>query len=119
STAEGYAIDFECAPDEAFAVHPEGGILVHANHWQSPVALAKLKEAGIASTPDSLYRDVRVRQALTPHRGRLTVEHLRLALFDDFATPWSVCRPPRPNLEGNITASVAMILMIPATGIME
>jgi isopenicillin-N N-acyltransferase-like protein len=119
STAEGYAIDLECAPDEAFPLHPEAGLLVHANHWQSPVALAKLKETGLASVPDSLYRDVRVRQALAPHRGRLTLEHIRDALFDDFATPWSVCRPPRPSLEGTATATVAMILMVPGEGVME
>ncbi|MCK6449252.1 MAG: C45 family peptidase [Alphaproteobacteria bacterium] len=119
STAEGYAIDFECAPDEAFAIHPDGGILVHANHWISPVALGKVKETGLVNTPDSLYRDARVRQALARERGRLTVEHLRTALFDDFAAPWSVCRPPRTTFQGNLSATVAMILMQPHAGVIE
>lgn len=119
STAEGYAIDFECAPDEAFAVHPEAGLLVHSNHWLSPVALTKVKETGLINTPDSLYRDVRVRGLLAPDRGRITIEHVRKALFDDFATPWSVCRPPRTSYHGNLSATVAMILMRPAAGTME
>ena len=119
STAEGYAIDFECAPDEAFAIHPADGILVHANHWVSSVALTKVKETGLVNTPDSLYRDVRVRQALLRDRGRLTVDHLRNAFFDDFAAPWSVCRPPRTTFQGNLSATVAMILMQPAAGLME
>lgn len=115
----GIAIDFECAPDETFLVHPERGLLVHANHWLSPVALAKLKDTGIATTPDSLYRDVRVRGALTPQIGKITVDAVKAALFDDFASPWSVCRPPRNSIGNNLTATVAMIVMEPALGTME
>jgi isopenicillin-N N-acyltransferase-like protein len=40
-------------------------------------------------------------------------------LFDDFAYPWSVCRPPRRNLSNNLSATVAMVLMEPASGLME
>lgn len=119
SHREGIAIDFECAPDESFQVHPQGGMIVHANHWQSPVALGKLTDTGILNTPDSLYRDIRVRELLTPHVGRLTRAEIKAALFDDFASPWSVCRPPRPSLSNNLSATVAMILMEPALGVME
>ena len=119
SHAGGVAIDFECAPDETFQVHPDNGLLVHANHFVSPVALAKLRDTGIANTPDSLYRDVRVRGLLAPQIGRLTREAVKAALLDDFATPWSVCRPPRPGVTGVITATVAMVVMEPALGIME
>ncbi len=115
----GVAIDFECAPDETFQVHPERGLLVHANHFVSPVALAKLKDTGIANTPDTLYRDLRVRDLLAPRIGALTRESIKTALLDDFATPWSVCRPPRPSLNGTITATVATIVMEPALGVME
>jgi len=119
SHAGGVAIDFECAPDETFQVHPEQGLLVHANHFVSPVALAKLRDTGIVNTPDSLYRDVRVRGLLVPQIGRLTREAVKAALLDDFATPWSVCRPPRPGVTGVVTATVAMVVMEPALGIME
>jgi isopenicillin-N N-acyltransferase-like protein len=119
SQAGGVAIDFECAPDETFQVHPDRGVIVHANHFQSPVALAKLKDTGIANTPDSLYRDVRVRQLVEPHIGRLTPDHVKAALFDDYESPWSVCRPPRLNTSNNLSASVAMVVMEPALGLME
>ncbi len=119
SHAGGVAIDFECAPDETFQVHAENGLLVHANHWQSPVALGKLRDTGIANTPDSLYRDIRVRDLLRPALGGLTVDHVKAALFDDFATPWSVCRPPRPTLTTNLSATVAMVVMQPGAGVME
>jgi len=119
SHAGGVAIDFECAPDETFQVQAERGVIVHANHFQSLVALAKLKDTGIATTPDSLYRDLRVRQLVEPHIGRLTRAEIKAALFDDFATPWSVCRPPRLNTSSNLSASVAMVVMEPALGLMD
>ena len=119
SHRDGVAIDFECAPDETFQVHPESGLLVHANHFVSPVALAKLRDTGILNTPDSLYRDVRVRSLLAPQIGRITREAVKAALLDDFATPWSVCRPPRPGVNGVVTATVAMVVMEPALGVME
>ena len=119
SHAQGLAIDFECAPNESFQVHPRDGLLVHANHWLSPVALSKLTDTGIASTPDSLYRDLRVRGLLEPHIGRIDRETVQTALFDNFASPWSVCRPPRQSLASNLTATVAMVVMEPALGVME
>ena len=119
SHASGFAIDIECAPDESFLIEPQDGILVHANHWRSPAALAKLKDTGIASTPDSIYRDRRVLDALRAKRGRLTMDDLRAAFFDGWQSPWSVCRPPRMNMGGNLSATVAMILMRPADGHME
>jgi isopenicillin-N N-acyltransferase-like protein len=119
SHAGGFAVDIECAPDESFLVQPVNDLLVHANHWQSPVALSKLRDLGIATSPDSMYRDVRVRQALEARRGSLTLDDLRRAFFDDFETPWAVCRPPRPTFESNLSATVAMILMDPARGHLE
>jgi isopenicillin-N N-acyltransferase-like protein len=44
---------------------------------------------------------------------------VKAALFDDYATPWSVCRPPRLNTASNLSATVAMIVMQPALGIMD
>jgi isopenicillin-N N-acyltransferase-like protein len=119
SHCEGVAIDFECAPDETFQVHPDRGLLVHANHFVSPVALSKLRDTSVANTPDSLYRDLRVRSILEPQIGSITLDAVKEALFDNFATPWAVCRPPRHNLRGNLGATVAMILMEPALGVME
>lgn len=119
SHASGLALDIECAPDESFLVHPQAGMIVHANHFQSPVALGKIKDTGVNTTPDSLYRDMRVRELLEKDRGRLTIDHLRAAFFDDLLTPWSVCRPPRLTVENTMSASVAMVLMDPARGHLE
>lgn len=119
SHADGVALNFECAPDETFLIHPQDGMIVHANHWQSPVALTKLRDTGISNTPDSLYRDIRVRTLLEQQRDRLDIEAVRTALFDKFQYPWSVCRPPRMSRAGNLSATVAMLLMQPKLGVLE
>ncbi len=87
SHREGVAIDFECAPDETFQVHPRSnGLLVHANHFVSPVALGKLKDTGILDTPDSLYRDIRVRDLLAAAASAPSrFDAVKGALFDEFA----------------------------------
>jgi len=115
----GFAIDFECAPDESFPIYPSDGLIVHANHWTSPVALGKLKDTGIVSTPESFYRDWRVRRHLDARGARLTADDLKQAFFDDYGTPHAVCRPPRPSESGNLSATVAMIVMDPTAGTME
>lgn len=119
STAEGFAVDIECAPDEVFPLYPDNGLIVHANHWQSPVALSKLRETGLGDVPDSLYRDYRVRRHLDARHGDIGVDDLKQAFFDDFAAPFSVCRPAIRKEGGNLSATVAMIVFEPASGIME
>ncbi|CAN5922760.1 C45 family autoproteolytic acyltransferase/hydolase [soil metagenome] len=119
SHCDGEAFGFECAPDEAFWIAPDRGLYVHANHWIAEAALARVKDTGLAETPDSIYRDKRVRDQLGPKRGKLTLEDFRAAFFDDWGSPWSVCRPPRANMRGVMTATTAMILMRPAEGHLE
>jgi hypothetical protein len=119
STVAGFAIDFECAPDEAFPIYPADGLIVHANHWVGQIALTKITDTGTPRVPESFYRDWRVRKLLDEAGRKLTVSDLKEAFFDDFLTPYAVCRPPRPNETGNLSATVAMVVMQPAKGIME
>ncbi|WP_338881259.1 C45 family peptidase [Achromobacter veterisilvae] len=117
--AAGFGVDYECTTDEAFPIYPgSDDLIVHANHWVSEVALGKLRDTGRASTPESAYRDWRVRRLLN-EKQQLTREDLKRALFDDFGTPYSVCRPPRPGSHDNLSATVAMVIMEPAAGLME
>jgi isopenicillin-N N-acyltransferase-like protein len=119
----GEGFGFECAPDETFWLAPERGLYVHANHWVSDSGRARVKDTGLAETPCSIYRDKRVRDQLSrdlaPGHGKLTLEEFRAAFFDDWNAPWSVCRPPRPNTRGVMTATTAMILMRPGEGHLE
>lgn len=117
--AQGFGANYECAPDEAFPILPEDGLIVHANHWVSPIALGKLQDIGRATVPESIYRDWRVRRLLDGAGRRLSADDLKVALLDDFGTPYSVCRPARPNSHNNLSATVAMLVMQPEAGIME
>jgi isopenicillin-N N-acyltransferase like protein len=115
----GICINFECAPDETFQLLPTDGLLVHANHFVSPVALSKLRDTGMTEFADTLYRDIRVHDLLLPHLGQITVDHVKAALADDFQAPYAVCRPIRKNADDNLTATVATVVMRPNAGVME
>lgn len=118
SHCEGEAIDIECAPDESFLLHPENGLLVHANHWESQVALVKLRE--LLPSPDSVYRGRRVLRHLTKDGGKIDFETFRQAFMDRFGYPYAVCRPPQKATSGDhLSATAATVLMRPAEGVME
>ena len=119
--ASGLVYDFECAPDETFMVEPQNGVLVHANHWLSPVALAKLQECAMADAPSTFYRDLRAREALAAKAGDVTLDDVTAVMLDDFETPWSICYPPRPSspTDTSTYATVATLLMRPILGEMR
>jgi isopenicillin-N N-acyltransferase like protein len=119
--ASGLVFDFECAPDETFMVEPRNGVLVHANHWLSPVALTKLQERGLADAPSSFYRELRTRELLVAKAGDLTFDDVLDIMLDDFETPWSICYPPRPSIptDPDTYATVASLIMRPLLGEMR
>lgn len=91
------AVDIEAVPGETFPVHPEGGIVTHSNHFLNADAQAKLDDRGRVSHPDTLFRDCRLRDALSAKRGAITVADVRAALADHHGYPVSVCRHPDPK----------------------
>jgi len=100
--AGGHAVDVESIPGDTFELQPEGGILVHSNHFLHERAKASgLKDRGAISHPDSLYRDCRVRDYLSARRGSITVEDFKQALKDHHGHPLSVCRHPKPGATGD------------------
>lgn len=117
----GLAFDFECAPDETFMLEAQNGVLVHSNHWLSPVALSKLRECGMAESPSTLHRYLRAREMLAARVGKITPEDVLEIMLDDFESPWSICYPPRPSNPSNpsIYATVATLIMRPAAGEMR
>ncbi|MCG7508756.1 C45 family autoproteolytic acyltransferase/hydolase [Mesorhizobium retamae] len=120
SHRDGVAIDFECAPSETFAVYPDNGLIVHANHWTSTAALSKYKDVGILGTPDSLYRDLRVKEHLKPKIGNITRRDVITALRDEFGAPLAVCRAPlRKSERGDLTATVATLMIDSNAGTMD
>jgi isopenicillin-N N-acyltransferase-like protein len=109
----GVVHDLECAPDETFVVEPERGLLVHANHWQSPVAQTKLRETGVPDSPDSFWREQRARRLLGD-RPLYTPEDIVEVLSDQAGAPWSICFGPRASSMTGESATVATIVMRPS-----
>jgi isopenicillin-N N-acyltransferase-like protein len=111
SHADGEAVDLECAPDEVFWITPEDGVLVHANHWVSPIAQVKLRDLGLRNNPESIYRQRRVAAALRAKRGDISIDDIKSALFDEFGKPDAVLRSPKPVSFDSISATVATTIM--------
>ncbi len=110
------AINLEMAPDEIFPIAPRDGILVHANHWVSSAAQAKLRDTGIEITACTLYRQRRVEDALRRKGRKLSIADLKEALADEYGKPDSVLRPPKPGIAGSVTCTVCTTVMLPAKG---
>lgn len=113
----GTAINLECAPDETFVIYPENGLAVHANHWVSDAALAKLKETGVPGSPDSIFRYMRMKELLDG--PSLSTDDLKAAFADTLGTPYSVCRPPRASNKGYHSSTTATLIMDPEAGFIE
>lgn len=63
--------------------------------------------------PDSLYRQIRVSEALRRRAGSISTDDIKAAVFDEFGTRWSVCRPPHLRVAGVLMATVAAIVIEP------
>jgi isopenicillin-N N-acyltransferase-like protein len=118
SHSEGECIDLEATPREVFWIHPEQGLLVHANHFTSPAALAKVHDLGVETNTDSLYRDRRVRAHLASRRGELTAEDFKAAFADRYGSPRAVCRSPVPGPGGKTSSTVATVVLDTTAGTM-
>jgi len=111
SHADGEAIDLETVPGETFWIQSENGLLVHANHFESFSALARVRDESLHVAPCSLHRSRRVRDYLKPLIGQLTLEHFKQAFSDKFDTPSGVCAEPDNGPGGENSSTVATILM--------
>lgn len=116
SDSAGVAIDLETTPDEIFWQAPENDLLVHANHFVTVAARCKNQDMSIPTSPDSLYRDMRVRQHLESRHGDITPDDFRDAFADRFGAPRAVCRSPIEGPGGKVSSTVATIIMSPSEG---
>jgi len=108
---DGSGISLETSPGEIFWTLPENDLLVHANHWMAPAAIAKLRDNGLAQRPDTIYRQHRVENALRRVSGPIDWSHVKAALADEFGKPDGVLRTPKPADFSSISATVATTLM--------
>jgi isopenicillin-N N-acyltransferase-like protein len=111
SQAGGECVNLEATPDEIYWTLPENGLLVHANHFTSVAALAKVRDVGIQTNTDSLYRDRRVREHLEERQGDITAADFQEAFADRYGAPRAVCRSPIAGPGGKTSSTVATIVM--------
>lgn len=108
----GEAFDLETTPEEIFWLVPDNGLLVHANHFLSPAAQAKVVDRGLLNGMDTLYRDRRVRARLDRAGDQITQADFEEAFSDAFGHPAGVLRSPVSRSRNqSISATVATILM--------
>ena len=111
SDAKGDCINFEAVPGETFWMQPVNGVLVHANHFESVSALAKVVDRGLLVSPDTLYRGRRVREYMEKITGQIDLDQFKHALADKFGNPSAVCADPETEDSGATWSTVATILM--------
>lgn len=111
ASARGDAVNLEAAPKDVFHLHPQDGIIVHANHFLCGDAAGRLTDLGPESSPDSLYRQKRVESHLEHNRGRIGISDLQTAFRDHYGLPESVCRHPKMTDEGSMVGTVASVIM--------
>ncbi|HYE49891.1 MAG TPA: C45 family peptidase [Azospirillaceae bacterium] len=116
SHADGEAFGIEATPDDLFVLEPRDGLLVHANHFVSPVAQLKVRDLNIARTPETLYRQGRVEKSLRAARGGVDMDALKAALADRWGSPDAVCRSPAERPGGMVSATVYTLVMDAGAG---
>lgn len=111
SHREGVGVVLETTPQEHFWLQHEDSLLVHANHFKCPVARARVTDIGLRRCPESLYRDQRVLDHMKAHHGKISVETFKDAFADTFGSPSAVLRTPKARPGGNLSGTVASIIM--------
>ena len=91
AAAGGTAVDLEVAPGLVGRILPTDGLLVHANHFESGIAVV---DAIYDTGGSSLFRDQRLRQVLAgPAADRkVLVDDVIAGLQDHLGFPYAICR---------------------------
>jgi isopenicillin-N N-acyltransferase like protein len=106
----GRIVDVESTPDGYAVLEPEGGLLVHANHFRSD--RFRPQERLLGSLPDSAPRTERLQALLAARRGAITLHTVQQALRDHEGGETAICRhePGRPM------QTIASIIAEPGQG---
>jgi isopenicillin-N N-acyltransferase-like protein len=87
---EGALLDLEMTPDGLASLEADHGIIVHTNHFRSPLLVSQ--EALLPKLPDSARRMSRMEMFFSARRGHITIDDLKAALADHEGSPTSICR---------------------------
>ncbi len=110
---DGIAVNVEAAPGDfsrLFLIFPEGGVLVHTNHFLSPSFDGK--DVSLWVMPDSPFRLERLRETVAAKTDGLDIPTFQRALADHANYPSGVCCHPDQRLGYHEqSATVASVLM--------
>jgi isopenicillin-N N-acyltransferase like protein len=94
--SEGDILDLELTAQAVDHLYGNGGWLVHANHFESP--LLRGGDAGLAGSPSTLERATRARRLLAAQAGHISHETFEAILRDHAYGHAAICRHPDPSL---------------------
>jgi isopenicillin-N N-acyltransferase-like protein len=111
----GSAIDVEAGPGDASRVRrvaPDEGILVHTNHFLSPLPEARDISSVAMPSTDSHFRHGRLRDSIARLHGSVSPQVLERLLGDHANHPFSVCCHPSTTMGPHErVATVASVIM--------
>ena len=106
----GQVLDIEATAENVDYLAPDHGIVTHANHFAG--ARHRGRDMSLERFPDSLYRECRLRDALTPHAPDLGEERMKEALRDSYGHPNAICRSADPAIDpADRIETIASIIM--------
>ncbi|MBV1900656.1 MAG: hypothetical protein KUG56_03180, partial [Kordiimonadaceae bacterium] len=76
-----------------------------------PVARTRVRDIGLTRCPESLYRDQRLQELMTKNHGTITLDTFKEGFADTFGSPDAILRTPKARLGGNLSGTVASIIM--------
>ncbi|HET9072232.1 MAG TPA: C45 family peptidase [Acidimicrobiales bacterium] len=116
ASADGLVLDLEAAPGDYRAVsvlEPEGGALVHTNHFLRPPA--GQDDVSVWAMSDTHLRRQRALPALADPGRRHDPESIRDVLADHAGYPFGVCSHADPRVgDGPAWATITAVVMDPA-----
>ena len=112
---EREAVDFENTPIKDALLHPEIGLIAHANHYLAKELQSEERSRGRA-LENSRIRQVRMVALLQKHHGKLNAELLQTLLRDRATYPNAICHAPDDDDSGIMT--FASVVAAPSKGTM-
>ncbi len=109
----GQVLDIEATAENVDYLAPREGIITHGNHFAG--ARHRGRDMSLERFPDSLYRECRLRDALTPNAPQLDEEHMKEALRDSYGHPNAICRSPDPALNPHDQIETIASIIMDAT----
>ena len=107
--ASGEIIDLETSPNAVTPIHPEDGLVTHANHFVDPRhGASQMERIG----PSTLFRAARLERLLRRHAGRIALAEIRSTFADHTSFPNSICRhPDGRQAEARRTMTLASVVL--------